>query len=152
MLRSILAGLIGLSITSVSFADDEVVTPNYYGTISTRCECVSNDGPDLMQIGFSYAPYTETWRTKINGWNNSSDNWNACFIALKTTPLCNQQVDYRIAKRCECVNNDGPDLMQIGYDRYDGTSIWKTKLYGWNSSSENWSKCYQELQTNSSCY
>ena len=120
--------------------------------ISRRCECVDNSGPDLMQIGFSVPPYLEKWRTKIDGWDNVTGAWNSCFERARQAPACTDRSNAWVARRCECVNNDGPDLIQIGYDTQSGDSLWRSKVGGWDNTTTSWQSCWKAIQNDSACH
>ena len=58
--------------------------------------------------------------------------------------ICNTTTE---ARRCECVDSNGPDLMQIGFNADSGAVLWKTKIGGWNATAANWDICYSQLRS-----
>ena len=119
--------------------------------ISNRCECIDDNGPDLIQIGFTNPPYSEQWRTKIQGWNNVTGAWEQCWTSLRNTASCQVTRDVSIGRRCECVDDNGPDLMQIGFDTQSGSQVWKTKIGGWNNVTGSWQQCWAAIQSEPAC-
>jgi hypothetical protein len=119
--------------------------------IVNRCECIDNNGPDLMQIAFSSPPYTERWRTKIQGWDNVTGAFQECWTRLRSAPACNDNRNAWVGRRCTCVDNNGPDLMQIGYDLQTGATLWETKIGGWDNVTGANQQCWNAIQTEPAC-
>jgi hypothetical protein len=119
------------------FAAGLQAQPSSTNAIAKRCECVSKNGPDLVQIGFAYPPYTEKWRTKLDSWSQSDAAWSECFERARNAPACKDRSNLRVSRRCECVDNLGPDLMQIGYDSDNGDQIWRVKIGGWDQNESS---------------
>ncbi len=120
--------------------------------LATHCECPENNGPDLMFIGQNSDSGDQLWKTKINGWNADTGNADKCFKAAQTEPLCSLPLGSRqVYKRCDCPENNGPDLVQTAFNASNNKQLWSVKLAGWSADSGNADKCFAEIRNNPVC-
>jgi hypothetical protein len=120
--------------------------------VIARCECESNNGPDLQYIAEDFKAGKQLWKTKINGWSNVTGASKECWNSIQNEPLCQSgRLPLDVYRKCECKSNNGPDLIQTGIDASTGKEIWSTKIDGWDNSSESFQECFTATRTLKAC-
>lgn len=135
-----------------SISSEPLCQQSNFSHVYRRCECIDNNGPDLIQFGYNPVTDKEIWKTRLFGWNTGSDSFSKCWTRLGEDPQCrSNSTTSDITTHCECIENDGPDLRQIGIRLRDAKTLWTVKLFGWDSTSDAYEKCRQALRSHPLC-